>query len=313
MNPQTNVEHMSSFSNHSMRFQIGDVCCAISCGDTEVFDSLQKLYNNFLTDQPADISIELSISEQSSSSELEASLSERRYVHEGNHFMTTSHIIDATYDLANRTISICVERNLGNPGLELNLLNRLLYLAYYSVWKVRHNGNPRALLVHACGILRGGQALVFTGPSEAGKTTIASLCGERRNGKVINDEMLLISRPKQHDNVLKVQGIPIIGGHPQRLNVTAPLSCILLLKQSHKTKIRSINRTEAYLRLIRQIITPAYIGLIDKRSVLSLMVDFTDEVTRTIPIYELEFSLDSESLWREVGKLERVLEGKDMK
>jgi hypothetical protein len=312
MNPQTNVEHISSFRKHTMRVQIGDICCAISCGDTEVFDSLRKLFTTFLTDQPADISIELSISEQSDSSQMEASLPETRYIHEGNHFLPTSRIIASNYDLANRTISMCIESNPGNPILDLKLLNQLLYLAYFSAWKLRNNGNPRALLVHACGILRDGHALVFTGPSEAGKTTIAHLCGEQ-NGQVINDEMLLISRPEQYNNMLKVQGIPIVGEYPQRLNVTAPLSCILLLKQSNKTRIHSINRTEAYLRFIRQIITPAYIGPVDKRAVLSLMVDFTGEVTGTIPIYELEFSLDSESLWREVGKLERALEGRDMK
>jgi len=312
MNPQANAKHISSFKNHTMRVQIGDICCAISCGDISIFDGLQKLFNNFLTDQPADISIELSVSEQLSPSEMEASLSEMRYIHEGNHFLPTSRIIASNYDLDNRTISMCIERNPGNPGLDLKLLNQLLYLAYYSAWKLRNNGNPRALLVHACGILHNGKALVFTGPSEAGKTTIANLCREQ-NGEVINDEMLLISRPEQHDSVLEVRGIPIIGGHPQRLNATAPLSCILLLKQSNKTRIRSINRTEAYLRFIRQIITPSYIGLIDKRSVLSLMADFTDEVTGTIPIYELEFSLDRESLWWEIGKLERALEGEDIK
>jgi hypothetical protein len=80
----------------------------------------------------------------------------------------------------------------------------------------------------------------------------------------------------------------------------------MLLKKSKKTLIHRLDRVQAYLRFMHQIITPVYIGQRDKRAVLSLMAGFSDEVTRTIPIYELEFSLDAESLWRVVGELEGV-------
>ena len=289
-----------------MRVQIGDICYAITCSDAKVCDSLRVLLNNFLSDQPPDIFIELNVAEQISPNELEAALSETRYIHKENRFRTTSGIIAGAYDLTSRTIRISGERSLVDPNLKFNLLNRLLCLCYYSACKVKYNGNPQAFLVHACGILRYGQALVFAGPSGAGKTTIASLCGER-DGEVLNDEVLLISRPKPNDGVLKVQSTPIIGQYPHRLKAMAPLRCILLLKQSSQTMIRPIDRSEAYLRFMRQIITPAYIGQRDRRSIYTLMADFSDEVTRTTPIFELEFTLDRKSLWQAVEQLEQSL------
>ena len=312
MNQQVNnVEHLLSCRNQTMRVQIGDVCCAINCHDNRVSDSLRELFNNFLSDKAADISLELDGVDQLSPTELEAALFETKYIHEKNCFRTTSRIISGTYNLADHTINISGERSLVDPNLKFNLLNQLLCLWYYSACKVKYNGNPPAFLVHACGILRHGQALVFTGPSEIGKTTIAHLCGEQY-GQVLNDEMLLISRPKRNDSVLTVQGIPAIGGYQNRLNASAPLRCILLLKQSNKTTARSLDRTEAYLKFMRQIITPAHIGQRGGRAVYSLMADFSAEVTSTVPIYELEFNLDEGSLWQVVTELEEMLGIKDM-
>ncbi|MFH0914753.1 MAG: hypothetical protein V1849_05665, partial [Chloroflexota bacterium] len=119
-------------------------------------------------------------------------------------------------DLAGGTITITGERSLVNPDREFNHLNQLLSLAYYSACKVKYDGQPPAFLVHSCGIVRDGKAVMFCGPCDAGKTTIARLCGEQY-GQVINDEMLLVSRSPQGKGRLAVQGVPIIGGFPRRM------------------------------------------------------------------------------------------------
>ena len=115
--------------------------------------------------------------------------------------------------------------------------------------------------------------------------------------------MLLISRPTPDRNEIIVQSAPIIGDLSPRRNISAPLRCILLLKQSQQTLVRNLDTMDAYLRFIRQIITPAYIGQRDRRAIYTLMAEFSAEVTRNIPIYELEFNLDRESLWQVLREL----------
>ena len=110
-------------------------------------------------------------------------------------------------------------------------LNRLFYLAYYTACLEKYGGGPPAMLVHACGspaVRAGGHA--FAGPSDSGKTTIAGMCREK-DGRVISDEMVLVSRPGSDGSAASVQSVPIIGGFPPGINITVPLSCILMLKK----------------------------------------------------------------------------------
>ncbi|MFC1893827.1 hypothetical protein ACFLYR_07390 [Chloroflexota bacterium] len=307
---QAQIEDGLLSATDTMRVQIGDVGCLLICRDAEVFGNLKNLYRNFLTLEPADISFELEPVERMNSAEIEAALDEMRFTHEGNHFTSTNLIITGEHNLTGRTISMTVEKRLLSSDVGPNYVNRALSLAYYTACKVRYNGNPPALLVHSCGILRHGQALLFVGPCGAGKTTIARLCG-MEYGQVLNDEAVLVSRPHQSNDALRVQGVPMIGELHQRLNIAAPLRCVLLLKQSKKTDIHRLDRMEAYLSFMRQVWAPAYIGQRDRRAIYSLIAEFSDEVTRTTPFYELEFSLDKESLWEVVAELEGELERRE--
>jgi hypothetical protein len=312
MSHETTLRQIVPSTNHTICLEIGSICCSLRCKDGETYNRLQRLYHDFLTEQPADITIELESTDRLRPDDLGEALSETIYKHEGNRFRTTSQIAAGQYDLDSRFISITAERSLGDPEVEFNHLNRLISLAYYSACKVKYNGNPPAMLVHACGILHYGRAILFAGPSEAGKTTIARLYRDR-HGEVLNDEMILISRPTPGSNGISAQSAPIIGELDPRQNVAAPLSYILLLKKSNKTLVRYLDKAEAYLRFIRQIITPAHIGQRGGRAVYSLMADFSAEVTRTIPVYELEFNLDAEALWQVLTELEDVPGGKEWK
>jgi hypothetical protein len=295
-------------SYQTLSIEIGDIKCALKCKDArlrhrELFRRLKKLYQTFLTKEKPDITIELEATENVAPTELDNALSETKYMHDNNAFQTTSDLMAGEYDLAHQSIKITGEKSLADPNLEMNLLNRLISLAYYSACKIKHNGLPPAMLVHACGILRHGHVWLFVGPSGAGKTTVARLCG-KNDGEVINDEMVLLARSSSEGAGINVQSAPILGRFPSRRKVTAPLSGILLLKKGLQTQTQPVDRTRAYLTFMRQIITPAYIGQKDRREVYSLMADFSSNVTNAVPMFELEFNMDNQSLWQTIAKLE---------
>lgn len=297
-------------SNHTIKIQIGRICCAVSCKDNTVYNSLRHIYRDYLTKQGADITVELECTDRLTPDNFDpAVISKTKFFHENSHFITSSEIMSGHYNLANRHINITAEKTLFNPEYGPNHLNQLVSMAYYSACKVKFDGNPPMMLVHACGVIRHGGALLFAGPSESGKTTIARLCRDG-DGAVINDEMVLISRPASSGNGIRAQSAPIMGGFPSRCDVMAPLRGILLLKKGQTTRMRRLDRTDAYLQFLRQIITPVYIGQRDSRAVYSLMSEFSDEITRAVPVYEFEFKLDADSIWKAVGEIEADLKGK---
>ena len=306
MNKEPSIRAASIYGNHTIRIQFGDLCCALICHDADVFGRLKELYDIFRSDEPADLSIELEVVDRLSFNEVMAALCQMRFGTKENRFIEMEPTLDGEFDNTNCTFSITVEKHLFDPVLGFRLMNQLLCRAYNTASQRRHNGSPVALLVHSCGILRNGQVMLFAGPCETGKTTIARLCDEE-HGQVLNDEIVLIYRPHQASSACKVQGVPIIGGVPRRLNAVAPLRCVLLLKQSNRTAVRRLDRLEAYLRLMHQVISPFHWGQIDYRALVSLIDEFCDEVTRTTPFYELEFTLDKELLWKVVRELEETL------
>jgi hypothetical protein len=265
------------------------------------------LYADFLSDKPTDISIELDIIEQLSTPYIESALPPAKILKWGEYIAAICRVNGDKSASASPSIKVTVERQQFAPQLGFKIMNLLLPASYYTVHNKKHRDSLPAMLVHACGILRKGQLMIFTGPSETGKTTIARLCGNEY-GEVVNDEMLLVTGEGPDGGRLMTQGVPIIGGVAQRLNVKSPPVCVLILKQAKKTSIRPLDRVEAYLRFMRQVITPR--GLIepdDNKAMLTEITRFSDEMTKAVPFYELEFTLEKEPLWRAVGEIEESL------
>jgi hypothetical protein len=311
MEAETKSRYSVLSSTHTLRVQVGEVCCLLSCRDEETIVRLKQLYGDFLSDQKADITLELKTIDKMSIAEFEETLPRMKISHdassEGDLFGTTDLVARGECDLNAGTVAMNVEKHFLNSNAGRGFVNHGLCLVYYTACKLKHNGRPPALIVHSCGILRHGQVLLFAGPSGIGKTTVARLCGDKY-GRVLNDEGVLVSRPNQHSDALMVQGIPIIGELPHRLNIIAPLKVVLLLKQSQRTSVRRLSQMEAYTRFMRQVARPVYLGQQDRRTIYSLIAEFSDEVSRTTPFYELEFTLDREPLWQAIEELELSLD-----
>ena len=292
--------------NHTIPIQFGNLCLAFTCTDLDIFANLKELYKIYRSDKLADVKIKLDIVDRLDRAQVISIVSQMGTPQPGNNQEAKVQGIDIEFDSAGNTFAFTIDRRFFDPTLNLKPMNRLLRQVYYTVYQLKYRIKPPGMLVHSCGILRKGKVLLFTGPSGVGKSTIGQLC-DKDYGVPLNDEMVLLSWPLPEDRSLIVDSVPILGDLPLRLNTSAPLASVQLLKQSKRTAVRRLGRKEAYLRFIYQVINPAYFGDTNNHAILSLITEFADEITKVTPFYELEFSIDKNLLW-EFEK--RLLEAK---
>jgi hypothetical protein len=296
INKEFSLQATSIDSGHTIQVQFGDLCCALTCHDADIFQRLKESYWVFQSDELADVNIRLNIVNRLDPARIEALLSQTMAFPPEGQYRAGNQVFDIEFDAASSTFAVIADRCAFYSSFKLKPMNRLFRLAYYTASQLKHRGRPSSMLVHSCGILRNGKVSLFAGPSETGKSTIGRLCSEDY-GLPLNDEMMLLSWSRPLDRSLLVHSVPIFGELPFRLNVSVPLARVFMLRQSQRTAVRRLERKEAYLRFMYQIINPARFRQTDKRAIFSLIAEFTDEVTKVTPFYELEFTRDRNLLW----------------
>lgn len=310
MNMQKKADSAVLTYRHTIRVQAGDICCMLRCDDEETMARLKELYGDFLSDQYADIILELKTINKVNINMFEELLPKMKISHEatpdGDLFETPDLTANGGCDLSTGVVTMNVEKHFLDSDVGRGFVNHGVCLVYHTACKLKHGGHPPALIIHSCAVIRNNRVLLFAGPSGIGKTTVARMCGDKY-GQVLNDEGVLLSRP-DHNSTIMVKGIPILGELPYRLNVTVPLGAVFLLKQADKTSARRLSQMEAYTRFMRQVARPIYMAKQQVREIYALIAEFSDEISRTTPFFELEFTLDQESLWEVVAEVEKSLD-----
>ncbi len=146
-------------------------------------------------------------------------------------------------------------------------------------------------LLHASSAVRNGKAFLFSGVSEAGKTTIARLAPE--DVTLLTDE---VSYVRKTDGGYLAYGTPFAGelGEPGK-NISAPIAALYLLKKAPQNSIEEIGPAEATRRLLRNILFFAHQRQF-VREVFAAACDFVSSV----PVYELAFFPD-QRVWELIG------------
>jgi len=143
----------------------------------------------------------------------------------------------------------------------------------------------RAYPLHACGLQAGDIGLVFSGPSDAGKTTMASLWQGRLGATVFSDERVWLRR--LDDGSYWVYGAPLPG--PERFYRPggARIDKMLLLRHGSRNRASRVSGVEALKSLLDQAHLRVYHQLGRE-----LPIDFYVELVRQVPCYDLEFVPD---------------------
>ena len=162
------------------------------------------------------------------------------------------------------------------------------------------------LYVHAAGVEMDGHGLVFAGPSEAGKSTMAKLIGDR--GRVLCDDRIVVRRAP---GGFRVHGTWNHGEIERVSPGPAPLRAILFLRQARANRLDRVKDAKAVLagflpRLVRplQKDIPSFqkakvylrLGFLPRLVRPLVTTDWWEralalagEIARDVPFYEVSF------------------------
>ena len=146
-----------------------------------------------------------------------------------------------------------------------------------------------ATVLHAATIAYRGQAVLFSAPSETGKSTQTEFWKKLYPKEVIlfNDDTPIIR--KQGEN-LYAFGTPWSGKTEINENICAPLRSIVFLKQARENYIRPLSTVEAAVRLVNETRKPVF------DSLMEMHMQLINEIIVNTPIYELSCNISDKAV-----------------
>jgi len=155
-----------------------------------------------------------------------------------------------------------------------------------SVLRIVHTiilGNQGGFLLHSASAVRNGRAFLFSGLSEAGKTTISRLAPP--DVTLLTDE---VSYVRREDHGYRAFGTPF-AGELARVgeNVAAPIAAVYLLAKGRENRIDPITPREATQLLLRNILFFA-----EEPALVRRVFDAACEFVAQVPVQRLTFFPD---------------------
>jgi hypothetical protein len=149
-------------------------------------------------------------------------------------------------------------------------------------------GTGYGIMLHSCGVIDGGNGIVFAGTSSTGKTTTARLWHENHGVRVINDDHTII---RKIDSQFRVYSTPWHGQGGYALAEDAPLKKIFILKQSQANQANLLSPVKAAAALLVRSFPPLW-----DASAMAFTLQFLDDLCQIVPCYELGFVPDQSAV-----------------
>ena len=146
-------------------------------------------------------------------------------------------------------------------------------------------------LLHASSGIRNGKAFLFSGLSEAGKTTMARLAPS--DVTLLTDEASYVRKVGAR---YMAYGTPFAGefGEPGK-NVSAPIAAVYLLEKAAENRIVPVEPAAAVRRLMRNVLFFAH-----DAELVRLVFESVCAFVAAVPVFQLSFFPD-QRVWELIG------------
>lgn len=136
------------------------------------------------------------------------------------------------------------------------------------------------LLFHASQIVTDSKTVIFTAPSETGKTTQARLWSKHRGAEIVCNDRVLVRG-------MRTCGFPYDGGEPIYNPEEHGLHAIVCLGQSPRNEVARLRPAAAMARLMESVLFDAWDPQVRDFAAEQLL-----EIVSNIPVYQLNCTPD---------------------
>ncbi len=137
----------------------------------------------------------------------------------------------------------------------------------------------QGIVIHSSSILHNGKGILFSAPSETGKTTQANLWCKHKGAQIMNGDRSIIRMINQQPYVF---GTPWCGSNADCINKSVPLAAIVMLEQASENSIRQLSFQEAVHYLTPRCLLPYF-----DESLMSKALANLENIILTTPVYIL--------------------------
>lgn len=154
-----------------------------------------------------------------------------------------------------------------------------------------------ALILHCAYIEYRGQAILFSAPSETGKTTQASLWQRCRGAETVNGDRALLQRI---NGTWYARGWPVCGSSGVCAARDVPIRAVVTLSQSPVDSVRKLSPAQAFAQVYSQITVNRW-----NREAGFRAMELTEQLVTALPVYHLACTMDETA----VQALEQAIYG----
>ncbi|MCD7818435.1 MAG: hypothetical protein LUH07_05230 [Lachnospiraceae bacterium] len=144
------------------------------------------------------------------------------------------------------------------------------------------------LILHCAYIRYQQEALLFSAPSETGKSTQANLWEKYRGSETVNGDRALLTKADGH---WVAQGWPICGSSEICENISAPIRAIVTLSQEKENRASVIHPAEAFMSIYPQITVNSW-----DRECITNSLNLTEALLKEVPVYHLGCTISEEAV-----------------
>lgn len=197
-------------------------------------------------------------------------------------------------------------RDTGSDGAEIILLWDILpelgsdpvFVSLFAL--ERHLLKEDGLVLHCAYLRHQGEAILFSAPSEIGKSTQAGLWERYRGAKTINGDRALL---EMRDGRWIAKGWPVCGSSGICENTDTPIRAIVMLSQAKEDQIRRLTPAAAFFELFPQLTINRW-----DREALNRGIAIAESLVSNVPVWHLGCTISENAVQCLEKALEEALE-----